>query len=105
MDKLAIRDLIGKLADEAVSLTHDIDTESNLDTISERYSKFKTELESISKKYRKLKANNDEEAFLVPAVQEAWLELKAPVGSEPSAKMARCLSDAEDLLSYYHAQL
>lgn len=105
MDKLAIKDLIARLADDAINLTHDIDSESNLDTVSERYSIFKRELESISETYRKGQGKDDEKAFLVPAVQEAWLALKVPAGSGPSAKMARCLSDAEDLLSYYHSQL
>jgi hypothetical protein len=84
-------------------------SDENLELISRLYSSLKENLnveqQDAIKKERKLELSEAEEAFWLPAISEALVNLKERKGSKNGAKIGMCLYDCSFTLGHYHEQI
>ena len=81
----------------------------NNELIRKNYSIFKQHLfqrvEDIQVKERKSDISENEQAFLLPALVEASLELKQKTNSSNMNAIYSCLAEAQSMLNYYVRQI
>ena len=83
--------------------------QETLDYISNKYSEIKSEVmqyqKELEKSARDSKLNQDEMAFLVPAIREVGLHCTARKGSKNTRELSSSIYDAQDYCSYWISQL
>ncbi|KAF7783602.1 hypothetical protein PRUB_a3419 [Pseudoalteromonas rubra] len=110
--KVALKDLINKTnaTQELFDKPYPGFTKSeNLELISRQYSMLKGHLEfqkcEAELRERKNSLSLDEEAFWLPAITEAYLNLRERKGSKNEAKLGICLYDCSFILTHYYNQI
>jgi len=116
MDRNEISEKLKLLKEEFDELMDLFDTPKNglnkqetLDYISQRYSDIKSRVseyhKELDKSYRSNRLNQDQSAFLLPAIREVSLHCKARKGSKNVQELSSSIYDGQDYCSYWMSQL